>query len=99
MLSQKPYETPPYLLEKCKLHPVVLTAVAGADHPVALESTRQAVSNGLIEPILVGDQAIINSRAKELGWDISHFRIVHAPDHNKASAAAVALARVAKWLR
>jgi len=93
VLSQKPYETPKYLLEKCKMHPVVLTAVAGADHPVALESTRQAVSNGLIEPILVGDQAIINSIAKELGWDVSHFRIVHAPDHNKVSAAAVALAR------
>jgi phosphate acetyltransferase len=93
VLSQKLYQIPPYLLEKCKIHPVVLTAVAGADHPVALESTRQAVGYGLIEPMLVGDQAIINSIAKDIGWDISHFRVVHAPDNKKASAVAVALAR------
>ena len=93
LLSQKPFETPPYLLEKCKQRPAVKTAIAGADHPVALESTRQAVHHGLIDPVLVGDKAIINSVAKGLGWDISNYRIIHAPGDDKAPAAAVALAR------
>ncbi|NQV98274.1 MAG: bifunctional enoyl-CoA hydratase/phosphate acetyltransferase [Rhodospirillales bacterium] len=93
MLSEKPYEVPPYLLRKCKGKPPVRTAVAGADHPVAMESARQAVSLGLIEPVFVGDQSSVLALAASMGWDISGYRIVHAPGDAKAPAAAVALAR------
>lgn len=92
MLSQKPYEIPPYLLAKCKGQAPVLTAVAGAGHPVAMESARQAASHGLILPVFVGDQDLIRSIASSMDWDISGCRIVHAPGEDKAPAAAVALA-------
>ncbi len=93
MLSQKPYQIPPYLLHKCAGQDAVTTAVAGADHPVAMESARQAVEHDLISPVFVGDQAIIQSIADDMAWDISKFRIVHAPGEDKSPAAAVALAR------
>lgn len=93
MLSQKPYEIPPYLLAKCKGQAPVLTAVAGADHPVAMESARQAASHGLILPVLVGDQDLIRSIAQTMDWNISGCRIVNSPGEDKAPAAAVALAR------
>ncbi len=93
MLSQKPYEVPPYLLAKCAGQPAVVTAVAGADHPVAMESALQAVRQGLIEPIFVGDQDQISKIAGAMDWDISKYRIIHAPGDDKAPAAAVDLAR------
>ncbi len=93
MLSLAPFEIPPYLLDICKDHPAVVTAIAGADHPLALESAKLAAELGLITPVLVGDRDIIIAIAKTLNWDISGYRIVHAPGEDKIPAAAVALAR------
>lgn len=93
MLSKKPYEIPLYLLQKCAGQPAVRTAVAGADHPVAMASAQQAANHGLIVPVFVGDEAIIRSIAETMNWDISSYQIVHAPGEDKTPAAAVALAR------
>ena len=93
MLSEKPYEIPPYLLAKCKGQAPVLTAVAGADHPVAMESARQAAAQGLILPVFVGDPDTVRAIAKAMDWDISGYRMVDASGEDKAPAAAVALAR------
>jgi len=93
MLSTKPFEVPPYLLERAKGNPPARMAIAGADHMVPLESAWQAADAGLIEPILVGDEDEVRSLAHTLGWDISAYRVVDAPDEQAASTAAVALAR------
>ena len=93
MLSSAPFEVPAYLLELTKDRGKVRMAVAGADHPVALESARQAVEQGLIEPVLVGDADTIRTLAHAADWDITGYQLVNAPGEDKAPAAAVALAK------
>ena len=66
MLSELPFEVPHALIDKAKALPPVEMAVAGADHPVALESARQAAEAGLIVPTLVGDKADIERIARDI---------------------------------
>ncbi len=47
MLSEKPYEVPPYLVAKAKSLAPARTAVAGADADVALESAKAATDAGV----------------------------------------------------
>ncbi len=93
MLSDKPFQVPPYLAEKFSALARVPMAVVGADHPVALESARQAAEAGLIDPVLVGDGAAIRAQARDMDWDVGPFRIVDAAGESKAPEAAVALVR------
>ena len=51
MLSKKPFEVPPYLLAYTKGMPQARMAIAGADHPLVLESIRLSVDAGLIEQV------------------------------------------------
>ncbi len=93
MLSKTPFEVPPGLMAKTGgLSPVTM-AVAGAGHPVALESARQASDAGLIQPILVGDTTAIRNIAAEMDWDVSGVRIEPATGEQDSAARAVALAR------
>ncbi len=78
MLSDRPFEIPAYLLEHADDLPESRVAVAGADHPLVMESLRLAVEAGLIEPILVGNSEHIRDAAKLVGFDISRFDIVAA---------------------
>ena len=93
MLSEIPFEVPPYLLDRIEGMDRVRMAIAGADHPIALESARQGVDAGLIDPVLVGDADVIRAAAREIDWDITSFAIVDAVGEEKAPATAVALAR------
>ena len=93
MLSDKPFEMPPYLLDRIEGMDRVRMAIAGADHPIALKSARQGADAGLIDPVLVGDADIIRAAARDIDWDITSFAIVDAVGEEKASAAAVALAK------
>ena len=68
-------------------------AVAGAGHPMAMESARRAADAGLIEPVLVGDVGDIGIIAKNMDWDISAYRLVPVDDEDTACEVAVALAR------
>jgi phosphate acetyltransferase len=92
MLSTTPFEIPAYLLELAKGLPARAMAVAGADHPIAMESARQAAEAGLIEPVLVGDPTVIAAIAADMGWDITAIRVIAADSEARASETAVALA-------
>lgn len=92
MLSNLPFEVPERLMQKAQSLPAVTMAIAGADHPVALESARQASAAGLIIPTLVGDRGDIHRIATELGWDISGIRVVDAEPEAPSADAAVQLA-------
>ena len=93
MLSEIPFEVPPYLLDRIEGMDRVRMAIAGADHPIALKSARQGADAGLIDPVLVGDADVIRAAAREIDWDITSFAIVDAVGEEKAPATAVALAR------
>ena len=93
MLSEIPFEVPPYLLDRIEGMDRVRMAIAGADHPIALKSARQGADAGLIDPVLVGDADVIRAAARDIDWDIASFAIVDAVGEEKAPAAAVALAK------
>ncbi|MBB54404.1 MAG: phosphate acetyltransferase [Magnetovibrio sp.] len=93
MLSDKPFEVPPYLLDRIEGTDRVRMAIAGADHPIALESARQGADAGIIEPVLVGDADVIRAAARDIDWDVKAYAIVDAVGEERAPAAAVALAK------
>ncbi len=68
-------------------------AVAGADHSVVMESVRQGVDAGLIEPVLVGNYNEIGNLARTMDWNIAGIPIEDAKDEQDAAHRAVALAR------
>jgi len=92
MLSDHPFEVPDALIEKAHKLPAVNMAIAVADHPVALESAKQATDAGFIVPTLIGDKGDIERLARDLGWDISGIRIVQSKPEDHAADAAVQLA-------
>jgi len=93
MLSTVPFEVPPTLLDKARAAPGLTMAVAGAGHPVAMESARRAAEAGLIEPVLVGDADVIRAIARDMGWNIAGLRVVDAGDEAGAAKTAAMLAR------
>ena len=93
MLSNTPFEIPSYLTERATNVPKMTVAVAGAGNPVALESIRQAVDAGLVEPILVGDLNDIREIAHSISWDLDGTRLEAANNEVNASEIAVALCR------
>ncbi len=92
MLSEAPYEVPPYLLRLVRRLPRCPMAIAGADNEVALESARQAAEAGTITPVLVGDAEAIHSLSDAIGWDIANLEIINLTDEEAVSDAVVSLA-------
>lgn len=92
MLSTEPFELPLSLISKAQANDPVAMAVVGADHPVALDSAKQATEAGLIIPTLVGDDARIRELADDAEWDLSDVSIVNAAPEGPTANAAAALA-------
>lgn len=93
MLSKIPFEFPPYLTKRAAgLSPLPM-AVAGAGHPLVMDSARRATEGGFVEPVLVGDADGINEIARQIGWDISGIRLVPADGERQAAETAASLAR------
>ncbi len=93
MLSTTPIECPKGLLDTAKPYPRIATAIVNAGKVLPLKSAKMATQEGLIEPILVGDQAQIKAAANEIDWDISEHRLVQADGEVPSAETAVALAR------
>lgn len=81
------------LLIRCRMLDPVPTAVAHPCEASALEGALDAGAKGLITPILVGRQALIEETAAKAGLDLGHTRIVDAPHSHAAAAKAVELVR------
>ncbi len=93
MLSSTPIECPQYLLDKASALTPAPTAIVNAGAQLPMESAKEAFEKNLIEPVLVGDIAVINAIAKTLGWDISALRVIAAHGEVAAAETSVALAR------
>jgi phosphate acetyltransferase len=78
-------QCPAYLLELAKDLPPVRTAIVNAGADVVMESVRDAVQAGLIEPLLIGDPEDIRDCAEKLGWDTDPFVIEVATDEESAA--------------
>jgi len=68
-------------------------AVAAAQESSALEAAMDARAAGIVEPILVGDLALIRAIALESGLDLTGVRMMEEKDFAGAAATAVALVR------
>ncbi|MBI1417550.1 MAG: phosphate acetyltransferase [Limimaricola sp.] len=86
-LSQVAPHCPQALLTQARGRPAPRVALVNAGSVTALTGLRDAVDAGLAQPILIGDSARIRDAAQRIGWDISAFRLVHAPRHEAAPEA------------
>ena len=96
MLSNKEIICPEQLIKLAKTRGPIKVVVVNAGKAVSIESTKQAVEEGLIDPILIGDQKIIEGLAKEIKWDISNFEIIDEPVENNTAPIAAKLASEGK---
>jgi phosphate butyryltransferase len=81
------------LLELAKQKGVCRIAVAAAADKHVLDAIMTAKKEGFAEPILVGEKSIIESIAKEIGFDLSDVNIIDIADPYLASVEAVSLIR------
>ena len=93
MLSKAPFEFPGYLDKLFEGRPPLPMAVAGAGHPLVIDSARRAAEAGFIEPVLVGERAEIEAVARAAGWDLGAVRVVEVEGESRAAETAAALAR------
>ena len=72
-------------IERCKGLPAIVTAVVWPLSDVALRGAVEAAQEGLIEPLLIGDEKAMKKLAREIGVDISKYPILQADTEGKAA--------------
>ena len=96
MLSNKEIVCPEQLIKLAKTKGPIKVVIVNAGKAVSIESTKQAVEEGLIDPIFIGDRKIIEGIAKDMNWDISSFEIIHEPIENNTAPIAAKMASEGK---
>lgn len=79
------------LLKQAGPLPALKTAVIAPEEADALGGALLAAEHTLIDPILIGDAALIREAADEIGKDVSRYPIIDIPGHRAATAHAVAM--------
>ena len=92
MLSNKEIICPNNLLDVTYKKKGVKVAVVNAGKPLPMLSIQDAVNEGLIEPIFIGDKKEILKCAEDLQWDILKYEIIDEPVENNTAKIAVKLA-------
>lgn len=77
------------ILERAKKGEMKKIAVAAAQDEVVLETLKDAVNEGIAEPILIGNREKIIEISNKIGFDISNFKVIHEIDDVFAAAKAV----------
>jgi phosphate butyryltransferase len=70
-------------LVKSKPKKRLVAAFANDDHTI--EAVNNAVDLGIVDAILVGDEASIHKVCKQLNIEVEKFKIIHEPDEMKAA--------------
>jgi phosphotransacetylase len=96
MLSKKKIICPDQLLKLAKAKGPVKVVIANAGKAVSIQSAKQAVDEGLIDPIFVGDKKIIEKLASDIRWDISNYEIIDESIENNTAPIAAKLASEGK---
>ena len=92
MLSRKEIICPENLLKIAKTKGPIKVVIVNAGKSVSIESTKQAVDEGFIDPVFVGDKPIIEKLAKDIKWDISKYEVIHEPVENNTALIAAKMA-------
>jgi len=85
MLSDRKTVLPKNLIELAKKRGKVKAVIVNAGIPVTIESTKLAYELGLIEPIMVGNQKIIEKECKLQNWDIAKFTIINEEEEDNTA--------------
>ena len=96
MLSKKEIICPEQLLKLAKTKGPVKVVIVNAGKAVSIESTKQAVDEGLIDPVFVGDKKVIDKLAGDINWDISKYEIINEPVENNTALIGAKLASEGK---
>jgi len=96
MLSKKQIVCPENLLKIAKTKGPIKVVIVNAGKPIAIESAKQSVDEGLIDPIFIGDKLVIEKIATEIKWDISKYEIINEPIENNTALIAAKLASEGK---
>ena len=96
MLSRKEIICPENLLKIAKTKGPIKVVIVNAGKSVSIESAKQAVDEGLIDPIFVGDKPIIEKLAKDIKWNISKYEVIHEPVENNTALIAAKMASEGK---
>lgn len=78
-----------FLFEKAKSGTRRKLIIAAAEDDNVLLSVKDAVQNGIIEPIFVGNKEKINKLAEEIELDLSHFSLIDEANPSKSAVIAV----------
>ena len=96
MLSKKEIICPEQLLKLAKTKGPVKVVIVNAGKAVSIESAKQAVDEGLIDPIFIGDKKVIEQLANDIKWNISKYKIVDEPIENNTAPIAAKMASEGK---
>ena len=96
MLSKKKIICPENLLKIAKTKGPIKVVIVNAGKAIAVESAKQSVDEGLIEPLFIGDKLTIEKLAKNIKWDISKYEIINEPVENNTALIAAKLASEGK---
>jgi phosphate acetyltransferase len=96
MLSKKKIICPENLLKIAKTKGPIKVVIVNAGRSMAIESAKQSVAEGLIEPVFIGDKSIIQKLAKDIKWNISKYEIINEPVENNTALIAAKLASEGK---
>jgi len=96
MLSKKKIFCPEKLLKLAKAKGPVKVVIVNAGKLVSIESAKQAVDEGLIDPIFIGDKKVIERLAGDIKWDIANYEIIDEPVENNTAPKAAKLASEGK---
>lgn len=79
------------IIELAKVKGPKKLAVAAAEDMSVLKAVKNAVKEGIIEPILVGDEKKIREISKQIGFNLEDIRVINQSDIVEASKEAVSL--------
>ena len=96
MLSKKQIVCPENLLKIAKTKGPIKVVIVNAGKPITIESAKQSVDEGLIDPIFIGDKLIIEKIATDIKWDISKYKIINETIENNTALIAAKLASEGK---
>ena len=92
MLTKKNIVCPQNLLKLAKETGVVKAVIVNAGKKIVIEATKQAVNEGLIEPVFVGEKKIIEKHALDLKWNVSKYEIINEMNENNTATIAAKMA-------
>ena len=92
MLSDKEIICPNNLLNAASKNKGVPAGIVNAGKPLPMHSVMDAVNEGLVVPIFIGDEKEIKKCADDLKWNISDYEIINETDENKTAKIAAELA-------